>query len=132
MPDDKKPLVSIFSLAYNHEAFIEKAIESWLMQKTNFRVEAVIGEDNSTDKTREIVFDYAKKYPDFIRVVTSDSNIGMRANSMRTRLACNGKYIAFCEGDDYWIDPLKLQKQVDIMEANPILPKGYQRGHVIT
>ncbi len=121
MADSNIPMVSIFSLAYNHEAFIEKAIESWLMQKTNFRFEAVIGEDNSTDNTRKIVFDYAERYPDIIRVVTSGSNVGMRENSVRTRAACTGKYIAFCEGDDYWIDPLKLQKQVDIMEANPNL-----------
>jgi glycosyltransferase involved in cell wall biosynthesis len=119
MADNNKPLVSIFCLAYNHEAFIEKAIESWLMQKTDFMFEAVIGEDNSTDRTREIVFDYAKKYPEIFRVITSESNVGMRENAMRTRMACTGKYIAFCEGDDYWIDPLKLQKQIDIMEAHP-------------
>ena len=119
MADSNIPLVSIFSLAYNHEAFIEKAIESWLMQRTNFRFEAVIGEDNSTDRTREIVFAYAEKYPDIIRVVTSDSNVGMRANSQRTRDACKGKYLAFCEGDDYWTDPTKLQQQVDFLEANP-------------
>lgn len=118
MADSNIPLVSIFSLAYNHEAFIEKAIESWLMQRTTFKFEAVIGEDNSTDKTREIVFRYAEKYPDIIRVITSDTNIGMRANSQRTKDACRGKYIAFCEGDDYWTDPTKLQQQADFLEAN--------------
>ena len=106
------------SLAYNHEVFIEKAIESWLMQKTNFKFEIVIGEDYSTDNTREMVFSYAEKYPDIIRVISSESNVGMLANMMRTQAACNGKYIALCEGDDYWTDPLKLQKQVDFMEAN--------------
>ena len=119
MTDTNLPLVSIFSLAYNHESYIEKAIESWLMQKTNFRFEAVIGEDHSTDRTREIVFSYAKKYPEIIRVIHSESNVGMRENSKRTRAACRGKYVAFCEGDDYWIDPNKLQRQVDFMEANP-------------
>ena len=119
MTDTDRPLVSIFSLAYNHEAYIEKAIESWLMQKTNFRFEAVIGEDNSTDGTRDIVFRYAEKYPDIIKVITSEKNVGMRANSIRTRKACSGKYMAFCEGDDYWTDPTKLQQQVDFLEANP-------------
>ena len=119
MTDTNLPMVSIFSLAYNHESYIEKAIESWLMQKTNFRFEAVIGEDHSTDRTREIVFSYAKKYPEIIRVIHSESNVGIRENAKRTRAACRGKYVAFCEGDDYWIDPNKLQRQVDFMEANP-------------
>ncbi len=119
MTNSCSPLVSIMSLVYNHEAFIEKAIESWLMQKTNFKFEIVIGEDQSTDSTREIVFSYAEKYPDIIRIITSGSNVGMLANMMRTQAACRGKYIALCEGDDYWTDPLKLQKQVDFMEANP-------------
>jgi len=119
MTDTNSPLVSVISLVYQHVAFIEKAIESWLMQKTNFDFEIIIGEDNSTDGTRKIVFDYAKKYPDIIRVITSDSNVGMRENSVRAKKASRGKYIALCEGDDYWIDPLKLQKQVDFMEANP-------------
>ncbi len=119
MTSTDKPLVSIFCLAYNHEAYIEKAIESWLMQKTNFRFEAVIGEDNSTDRTREIVMRYAMEYPDIIRVITSDTNVGMRANAKRTKEACRGRYMAFCEGDDYWTDPRKLQQQADFLEANP-------------
>jgi glycosyltransferase involved in cell wall biosynthesis len=113
------PLVSVFSLVYNHENFIRRAIDSWLMQKTSFKFEIVIGEDCSTDKSREIVLSYAKKYPDIIKVITSDTNVGMRENSRRTKNACTGKYIAFCEGDDYWIDPNKLQIQVEFMEKNP-------------
>ena len=119
MAADKLPLVSIFSLAYNHRRFIVKAIESWLMQKTDFDFEIVIGEDRSTDGTREIVLDYASKYPDRIRVITSDENVGMINNAKRTLSACRGKYIAFCEGDDYWTDPLKLQQQAGFLEANP-------------
>jgi glycosyltransferase involved in cell wall biosynthesis len=119
MTNSKLPLVSIMSLAYNHEAYFEKAIESWLMQKVNFDFEIVIAEDHSTDRTREIVFSYAEKYPDIIRVITSESNVGMKKNAQRAMLACRGKYLALCEGDDYWIDPLKLQKQTDFMEANP-------------
>lgn len=119
MEEKQTPLVSIFCLAYNHESFIKKAIESWLMQKTNFKFEAVIGEDFSTDRTREIVFSYAERYPDIIKVITSETNVGMRENSKRTKNACTGKYIAFCEGDDYWMDPNKLQTQVNFMEENP-------------
>ena len=119
MINKQTPLVSIHCLAYNHKDYISQAIESFLMQKTNFQFEIVIGEDCSTDGTREIVFDYEKKYPDLIRVITSDKNVGMNENALRTKIAARGKYISFCEGDDYWIDPLKLQKQVDFLEANP-------------
>jgi glycosyltransferase involved in cell wall biosynthesis len=76
----------------------------------------VIGEDCSTDGTRDIVFGYQKKRPDVIRVVTSDTNVGMKRNGYRTTRACRGKYVAFCEGDDYWHRPEKLQKQVDYLE----------------
>lgn len=113
------PLVSIFCLAYNHRDYIEQAIEGFLMQKTDFEYEIVIGEDCSTDGTREIVFEYASKYPEIIRVVTSDTNVGMVENAHRTKLAIRGKYTAICEGDDYWIDPYKLKKQVDFLESNP-------------
>jgi glycosyltransferase involved in cell wall biosynthesis len=89
------------------------------MQKTTFPFELVIGEDCSTDGTREIVLDYAQKYPEIIRDITSESNVGMFENSKRTTLACLGKYMAICEGDDYWTDPYKLQKQVDFLEMHP-------------
>lgn len=113
MIDQLHPLVSVSTITYNHAAYIQRCIESVLMQKTTFPFEFVIGEDCSTDCTREIVLEYADKYPQIIRVITSESNVGGRANSQRTISACQGEYIAFCEGDDYWIDPLKLQKQYD-------------------
>jgi glycosyltransferase involved in cell wall biosynthesis len=106
-------------ITYNHVPFIAQAIEGVLQQKTDFPVELVIGEDCSTDGTREIVFEYQKKHPDIIRVVTSDKNVGMIKNGLRTVKACQGKYIAFCEGDDYWQSPHKLQKQVEYMESHP-------------
>ena len=124
------PLVSIHCLAYNHKDYIAQAIESFLMQQTNFRYEIVIGEDCSTDGTREIVFDYAKEYPDLIRVITSDKNVGMNENALRTSMAAKGKYLAICEGDDYWIDPLKLQKQVDFLEVNPDYGMVHTDAHV--
>ena len=113
------PLVSVNILTYNHKPYINKAIEGVLQQKTSFPLEIVIGEDCSTDGTREIVFSYQKAYPDIIRVITSDNNVGMCNNGIRTERACRGKYIAWCEGDDYWHHPLKLQMQVDYLETHP-------------
>lgn len=113
------PLVSVRTSTYNHGPYIRQCIEGVLMQKTNFQFEYIIGEDFSTDETREIVFEYAKKYPDKIRVVTADYNVGSKANGRRCIRKCRGKYMAICEGDDYWTDPYKLQKQVDFLEANP-------------
>lgn len=113
------PLVSIRTSAYNHGPYIKQCIEGVLMQRTNFPFEYIIGEDFSNDETREIVFEYAKKYPNIIRVITADYNVGSRANGRRCIQACRGKYMAICEGDDYWIDSLKLQKQVDFMESHP-------------
>ena len=105
-------------ITYNHAPYIAQAIEGVLQQETDFPFELVIGEDCSTDETRGIVFDYQKKYPDIIRVISSDMNVGARKNALRTAKACHGKYIALCEGDDYWTDPNKLQKQVDFLENN--------------
>lgn len=115
----KNPLVSVKMMTYNHAPFIAQAIEGVLQQKTNFPFELVIGEDCSTDGTPEIVFHYQENYPDVIRVITSEQNVGMHKNGRRIRKACRGKYIAFCEGDDYWHDPYKLQKQADYMESHP-------------
>lgn len=113
-----EPLVSVKMITYNHAPFIAQAIEGVLQQKTNFPIELVIGEDCSTDGTREIMFKYREKYPDIIRVITSDGNVGTKKNDWRTTKACRGKYIAFCEGDDYWHHPGKLQKQVDYLEIH--------------
>ena len=114
----KNPLVSVHMITYNHEPYIAQAIEGVLNQKTDFPIELVIGEDCSTDRTREIVLEYQKKYPDVIIVITSEKNVGMQKNNYRTAKACRGKYIAFCEGDDYWHHPLKLQKQVEYLETH--------------
>ncbi|TVR84990.1 MAG: glycosyltransferase [Saprospirales bacterium] len=113
------PLVSVRTSTYQHAKYIEQCIEGVLNQKTSFPFEFIIGEDFSTDGTRELVFSYAEKYPDRIRVVASDQNEGVRGNGWRCKVRARGKYIALCEGDDYWTDPLKLQKQVDYLEAHP-------------
>lgn len=113
------PLLSIITITYNHESFIAKTIEGVLMQRVNFSIEFIIAEDCSTDNTLGIIVEYQKKYPDLIKVITSESNVGAVLNERRAMLAAKGKYIAFCEGDDYWTDPFKLQKQVDFLEQNP-------------
>jgi len=105
-------------MAYNHENYISKAIEGVLMQKTNFGFEIVIGEDCSTDKTREIILSYKKTYPGKFKLILHEKNVGAMANQNAVFSACTGKYIAMCEGDDYWTDPYKLQKQVDFLEAS--------------
>ena len=115
----KNPLVSVKMITYNHELYIAQAIEGVVKQETEYPFELIIGEDFSTDGTMEIVLEYQKKYPHIIRVITSDKNVGMKRNGYRTTKACRGKYIAFCEGDDYWHRSDKLQKQVDYMESHP-------------
>lgn len=116
MPSE--PLASVKMITYNQAAYLAQAIEGVLMQKTGFPYELVIGEDCSTDGTREIALRYAEAHPDIIRMVTSEHNVGTRANGHRTTAACRGKYIAWCEGDDYWHRDDKLQMQVEYLEAH--------------
>jgi len=114
-----KPKLNVCLITYNHESFIAQAIEGILMQNTNFSIKLIIGEDCSTDNTRIICEDYEQKYPDIIKLLPKEeSNLGMMPNFIRTLEACKRKYIALCEGDDYWNDPLKLQKQVDFLETH--------------
>jgi len=120
-------MVSVFVITYNHEKFIAQALDGILMQQVNFEYEVVVGEDCSTDRTREILLEYAKKYPDKFVLLLHDKNIGAMANQMAVLKACTGKYIALCEGDDYWSDPLKLQKQVDFLEKNKEYAICYHR-----
>ncbi len=112
-------LVSVLMITYNHEKYITQAIDSVLKQKTNFEFEIVIGEDCSTDRTREIILEYKSRHSDKIKLLLQETNKGAIQNFIDTFRLCNGEYIAFLEGDDYWIDPYKLQKQVDFLEANP-------------
>ncbi|MBI4315421.1 MAG: glycosyltransferase, partial [Chloroflexi bacterium] len=125
------PLVSVRTVTYNHEGFIARCLEGILMQRTSFPFEVVVGEDCSTDRTREIVLAYAAEFPDKIRVITSERNVGGARNAVRVQQACRGKYQAFCEGDDYWVDPLKLQKQVNFMETHPEIPLCFHNAFVI-
>jgi len=121
------PLVSVCVSTYQHEKYITQCLDNILMQKTNFAFEIIIGEDESDDNTREICKKYAEQYQDKIRLflrsrkdVISFCGIPTgRYNTLETMKSARGKYIARCEGDDYWIDPLKLQKQVDFFADNP-------------
>lgn len=112
-------LVSACMITYNHGVFIKEAIEGVLMQETSFPIECIIGEDYSIDNTRLICEKYEKKYSNIIKLLSSEKNLGAMSNLIRTLKACQGKYIALCEGDDYWTDPCKLQKQVDFLDNNP-------------
>lgn len=124
-------MVSIICLTYNHEPYIADAIEGFLRQKTNFDFEILIGEDHSQDGTLKIIESYKKKYPDKIKIITSSENVGAKANALRIIPHVKGKYIALCEGDDYWTDILKLQKQVDYMEAHPACTLCFHNADVV-
>jgi glycosyltransferase involved in cell wall biosynthesis len=121
------PLVSVCIITYQHVEFIRKCLDGALMQRTDFLYEIIVGEDESNDGTREICKEYAEAYPDRIRlflrsrkdvIYVNGTPVG-RYNFIECIKAVKGKYIAICEGDDYWTDPLKLQKQVDFLEKNP-------------
>lgn len=111
--------LSVLVITYNHERFIRKAIDSILMQKTHFDYEIVVGEDYSTDRTREIVVEFRKRYPDKIRLLLNEKNVGGRRNFIQILEASRGEYIALLEGDDYWTSPDKLQKQADFLDTHP-------------
>lgn len=122
------PVVSVTVATYQHVNYIKECLDGILMQKTNFPIEIIIGEDGSTDGTQEICKEYAHAHTDKIRLFIRDRKLSQykdkdgsiqRFNGLWNRMSCRGKYIAFCEGDDYWTDPLKLQKQVDFLESHP-------------
>jgi len=116
------PLVSIWTLTYNHAPFIRQCIEGVLMQKTTFPFELLIHDDASTDGTADIIREYEARYPDIIKPIYQTENQFSKGGGIYRKFQLprsQGKYIAICEGDDYWTDPLKLQKQVDFLETHP-------------
>ena len=121
MTKTKDPLVSICCITYNHENYIRDAIEGFLMQKADFPFEIVIHDDASTDATADIIREYERKHPDIIKPIYQTENQYSKGGhaTLLTFKAAKGKYLALCEGDDYWIDPLKLQKQITGMEKYP-------------
>ncbi len=115
-------LVSICCTAYNHEPYIRQCLDGFVMQKTDFVFEVLVHDDASTDNTANIIREYEQKYPDIIKPVYQTENQyskGVRIHDIYFYPQAKGKYIALCEGDDYWTDPSKLQKQIDFLEANP-------------
>lgn len=114
------PKVSVCMITYGHEKFIEEAINGVLMQQCDFEVELIIANDCSPDKTDEIIHKVIYSHPksSWIKYIKHDKNIGMMPNFIFAMQECKGKYIALCEGDDYWTDPSKLQKQVNFLESN--------------
>ncbi len=117
-----QPLVSICSLVYNHEPYLRQCLDGFVMQQTSFPFEVVIHDDASTDGSAAIIREYATRYPNiFVPIYQTENQYsqGKKVSSTFVFPRARGKYIALCEGDDYWTDPLKLQKQVDFLEANP-------------
>ena len=112
-------LLSVVTITYNHAPYIAKCIEGVLMQQVNFPMEFIIAEDCSTDDTRTVCEEYAERCPELIRLLPSERNLGTVDNERRAIAAAKGKYVAVCEGDDYWTDPLKLQRQVNFLESHP-------------
>lgn len=131
---NKAPLLAIRCLTYNHEPYIRQCLEGFIIQKTSFPFIAIVHDDASTDKTAEIIEEYALKYPDIIKPILEKENQYSKHDGSLGRILNNAipesvKYIAMCEGDDYWIDPNKLQKQVDFLESNPEFGMVYGKVH---
>lgn len=132
-------LVSVCVPTYNHEKYISQCLDSVISQKTSFDYEVLVGEDDSDDNTRKICIEYSKKYPNKIRLFLNDRKNVLyingkptgRRNSINLLNSAKGKYIALCEGDDYWTDPYKLQKQVDFLEANEEYVICYHDARVV-
>src|SRR5687767_7690 len=117
-PRHKAVKVSVHMPAFNHGPYIAQALESVLAQQVPFDYEIVVGEDCSTDDTRAIAVDYARRFPDRIQLLLHERNLGIFENDQRILAACRGEYIAWLESDDYWTSPVKLHKQVALLDAH--------------
>ncbi len=127
----QKPVVSICCITYNHAAFIGQTLEGFVSQVTDFPFEAIVHDDASTDGTADIIRDYAERYPAIIKPIFQTENQYRKERGRVTRTvfqAATGRYVAMCEGDDYWTDPSKLQKQVDHLEREPDVYMCFHRS----
>lgn len=130
---DHKITVTIKTLVYNHEPYLRQCLDGIVMQNTNFNFEAIVHDDCSTDNSANIIKEYAKNYPDIIKPIYETENQYSKNNGTIGKIikkATRGKYIAICEGDDYWTDPYKLQKQVNYMESHPNCGLTYGKVHM--
>lgn len=131
---DTDIVVSIQCLTYNHVKYIRQCLDGFIMQKTNFRFEAIVHDDASTDGTSDVIREYADKYPQIIKPILETENLYSKGGGLlqkRMNDNTHGKYIAICEGDDYWIDPLKLQRQVDFLENHPDYSMCFHRAKFV-
>lgn len=134
---EKNPLVVIRCIAYNHAMYLRDALDGFIMQKTNFSFVAIVHDDASTDGTDNIIREYSEKYPDIILPIFEKENQYSKKDGSLTKIldeacdAVNAKYIAICEGDDYWIDPSKLQKQVNFLDSNPDYGFCYTKANIL-
>jgi len=126
-----RPRASVLTVTYNQEKYIRQTIESVLDQQTSFPFELVIGEDHSTDATRQIVAEYAERYPGIIRPIFQERNVGAHRNFVQCLRACRGRYVALLEGDDYWLSREKLERQVSILDARPEFAICASRARVV-
>ena len=121
----------VLCCTYNHKNFIKDALDGFIMQKTNFPFEVLVGDDCSTDGTSDIVAEYAQKYPEIIKHIKREKNLGGQENSFDLLRKIDADYLALCEGDDYWTDPNKLQKQIDFLESNKQLNGCFHNAEII-
>lgn len=113
------PKVSVVSTTYNQEAYVRQAFDGVIAQETDFTVEFIVADDASTDSTPAIIREYLERHPDLFRPIFRSENVGYKANLFSAFAAARGDYIAWCEGDDYWIDPMKLSKQAAFLDNHP-------------
>ena len=127
-------LVTIICLVYNHEPYLRQCLDGFVMQKTDFKVEAIVHDDCSSDNSALIIKEYAEKYPDLIKTIFEKENqypkIGFSGIFNLILPHIKGKYVAFCEGDDYWTDPVKLQKHVNFLETHPEYSSACSRSRL--
>ncbi len=133
--NDQHPLVSIRCLVYNHEPYLRQCLEGFVMQQTDFPFEAIVHDDASTDNSAAIIREYEEKYPHIIKPIYQTENQyskrdGSIKRIMNAAMSPYAKYVAYCEGDDYWIDPLKLRKQVDFLESHPDYSMCFHNAHM--
>lgn len=125
---EQEVMVSVLMLTYNHQDFVRRALDSVLGQKTDFTIEIVVSDDASLDQTQDILLDYKDRFKERICLLLSRENQGLIPNFLKAYKACRGKYIAICEGDDFWISRNKIQKQVSYLESHPECSLTFHRA----